>query len=231
MPTTRVLYLEPDPCLRRYMTRFMDECDGLEVVASVGSAVEALAVDLSHIDAAVVEVALRPWDISGFDVALTFRRRKPIGVVFFTYHPVPDIMTLSPASSKGGWSVLHKASELDPDDFTQVVQSTARGLNIVDPASQRLHRDQAASVLDRLTERQRQILTLASSGLDGNAIAGHLGLAAVTVRQELSRIYEVLVPDAGPGRDLRTTAVVRYLQAIQLAVTGDVDVPLVTQAM
>lgn len=231
MPTTRVLYLEPDPCLRRYMTRFMEECDGLEVVASVGSAVEALDVDVSHIDAAVIEVALRPWDISGLDVALAFRRRKPMGIVFFTHHPVPDLMALSQATSQGGWSVLHKASELDPDDFAQVLQSTARGLNIVDPASQRLHRKQAASVLDRLTERQRQILTLASGGLDGNAIAADLGLASVTVRQELSRIYEVLVPDAGPGRDLRTTAVVRYLQALQQAVTGDVERTIITRAM
>lgn len=231
MPTTRVLYLEPDPCLRRYMTRFMEECDGLEVIASIGSAAEALQFDLSHIDAAILEVALNPWDISGVDVALTFRRRRPIGIVFFTHHPVPELMATSSTSSQGGWSVLHKASELDPEDFAQVVTSTARGLNIVDPASQRLHRNHATSVLDRLTERQRQILTLASGGLDGNAIASDLGLAAVTIRQELSRIYEILVPDAGPGRDLRTSAVVRYLQALHQAVSRDADRGILTPAM
>lgn len=230
MPTTRVLYLEPDPCLRRYMTQFMEDCDGLEVAAAVGSAVEALEVDLSHIDAAVIEVALSPWDMSGFDIALALRRRKPIGIVFFTQHPVPDIMAGSQGPHQGGWSVLHKTSELDPVDFTHVVQSTARGLNFVDPASQRLQRRQAASLLSRLTERQRQMLTLASDGMDGKAIALDLGLAAVTVRQEFSRIYELLVPDAGPGRDLRTTAVVRYLRELQHGMRADVPRTAMTRA-
>ena len=220
MPTTRVLYVEPDPCLRGFMTRFMAQCEGLEVVAAVGSAEEALDLDMSHVDAAVIEVDLGPWSITGFDVALRIRSRRPIGIVFFTDHPVPDIGSMLPASQTSGWSILHKTAELDPELFAQAVQSTARGLNIVDPESQRRQRSRSAGVLDQLTERQRQILALAAGGLDGNSIAVELGLAPVTVRQELSRIYEVLVPDARPGRDLRTTAVVRYLQEVQRSGQG-----------
>ena len=43
MPTTRVIYLEPDPCLRRFMTTFLADCEEIEVVATVGSADEVLA--------------------------------------------------------------------------------------------------------------------------------------------------------------------------------------------
>ena len=215
MPTTRVVYLEPDPCLRGFMSRLMEECPGLEVAATVGCAEEALALDLSHVDAAVIEHDLGPWSITGFDVALQFRRRKPIGIVFFTNHAVPEVSSVLEPGQQLGWSVLHKGTEVDTDTFAQLVQSTAHGLNIVDPVAQRRQRAQSMGVIGQLSERQRRILNLAASGMDGNAIAGDLGLAPVTVRQELSRIYGLMVPDAAPGRDLRTTAVVRYLQELQ----------------
>lgn len=214
MTTTRVVYLEPDPCLRGFMSRLMSECPELEVVATVGSAEEALALDLNHVDAAVVEYALGPWSLTGLDVALEFRRRKRVGVVFFTNHTIPEVSSLLDPYQHQAWSVVHKAMDIGADYFAQVIQSTARGLNIVDPVSQRRKQTHEAGVVSRLTERQRRIMNLASGGKDGKAIAQELRLAPVTVRQELSRIYEVLVPDSAPGMDLRTTAVVRYLREL-----------------
>lgn len=221
MTTTRVIYLEPDPCLRGFMSRLMTERPELEVVSSVGTAEEALELDLSHVDAAVIEHALGPWSITGFDVALEYRRRKRVGVIFFTNHAVPELGSGLEPDQQQGWSVVHKAMDIDADYFAQVIQSTARGLNIMDPVAQRRQRAHGAGVVSRLSERQRRIMNLASSGRDGKAIAQELGLAPVTVRQELSRIYEILVSDSAPGMDLRTTAVVRYLRELQR-----VDVPL-----
>ena len=53
---------------------------------------------------------------------------------------------------------------------------------------------------------------LATTGVDATVIAGELELAPVTVRKELSKIYQILVPDPKPGTDLRTSAVLRYLR-------------------
>ena len=213
------------------MTTFLADCEEIEVVATVGSADEVLALDLSHVDVALLEMSLGPWSISGFEVALQLRWRKSLGIVFFTHHAVPDISTVVPAKHRNGWSIVHKASDLDAPRFSQILQSTARGLNIEDPASGRDRLRRSAGVLDSLTDRQRQILSLAAGGFDGKAIADDLGLAAVTVRQELSRIYSVLVPDAGPGRDLRTTAVVRYLQNLHDNGARGLEQALVTAAM
>lgn len=214
MPTTRLVYLEPDPCLRGLMLRLMGRCPGLEVVSTAATADEALALDLSHVDAAVVEQDLGPWSITGFDVALEFRRRKRVGVIFLTNHAVPEVGSLLGREQHQGWSVVHKSVDMDSEFFAHVIESTARGLNIVDPVSQRRQREHKAGVIDRLTERQRRIMNLASSGRDGRTIAEELGLAPVTVRQELSRIYALLVPDSTPGCDLRTMAVVRYLREL-----------------
>jgi hypothetical protein len=55
-------------------------------------------------------------------------------------------------------------------------------------------------------------MALASAGYDARAIAERLHLAHVSVRRELSRAYKVLVPDAEPGMDLRTGAVLEYMR-------------------
>lgn len=223
MPTTRLVYLEPDPSLRGFMSRLMNERPELEVVATAGTAEEALALDLSHVDVAVIEQSLGPWSVTGFDVALEFRRRRGIGIVFFTNSPVPEITSSHRPDHPQGWSVVHKAMDIEADYFAQVISSTARGLNIIDPVSQRRQRNRDTGVIGRLTPRQRRIMNLASGGLDGKAIAHELGLAPITVRQELSRIYELLIPDSAPGFDLRTTAVVRYLRELHVTDAPSLD--------
>ena len=63
-----------------------------------------------------------------------------------------------------------------------------------------------------LTDPDEAKRFVAATGVDASEIAAQLGYAAVTVRQELSRIYKILVPDPKPGTDLRTTAVLNYLR-------------------
>ena len=58
-------------------------------------------------------------------------------------------------------------------------------------------------------------MSLAANGLDGNSIARELSLAPITIRQELSRAYAVLIPNPEDGTDLRTSAVLRYLREIR----------------
>jgi DNA-binding NarL/FixJ family response regulator len=60
-------------------------------------------------------------------------------------------------------------------------------------------------------------MALVATGLDARAIAVELHLAHVSIRRELSNIYKILVPDAPPGTDLRTAAVLVYLQAAERA--------------
>jgi len=135
-----------------------------------------------------------------------------MGVVIFSQHVVPDYLDSLPESARWGWSYIEKRGNLDFEWLVDVLRSTARGLNVVDPNVQRARQEARPSVIESLTARQREILALASTGMDASAIATQLGLAPASVRQDLSRSYAVLVPDAGPGTDLRTAAVLRYLR-------------------
>ena len=211
---TRVLYVENDPTLRGIVSAMLRSSPQLEVVATCADATDALAeVDAGTLDVALLDLALGKQSLNGTELGLLLRERNPnIGIVIFTQHVVPDFVSSLPEDIQWGWSFVEKRGDLDIEALVDVLRSTARGLNVLDPGIQRARESAPPSVIDRLTARQREILALAATGLDATAVAAELNLAAVTVRQDLSRAYAVLVPDPPPGTDLRTSAVLRYLR-------------------
>jgi DNA-binding NarL/FixJ family response regulator len=110
-----------------------------------------------------------------------------------------------------GWSYVEKRADIDSDYLVKVLKATASGLSVVEPSIDEGQAPASVERLARLTSRQRQIMSLAATGIDANLIAERVGLASVTVRKELSECYKVLVPDAAPGTDLRTAAVVAWI--------------------
>lgn len=214
MRPTRVLYVENDPTLRGIVSAMLQSSPQLEVVATCADATEALAkVDAGILDVALLDLALGKQSLNGTELGLVLRERNPnIGIVIFTQHVVPDFVASLPDDIQWGWSFIEKRGDLDIDALVDVLRSTARGLNVLDPGIQRAREQASASVIDELTARQREILALAATGLDATVIATELGFAAVTVRQDLSKAYAVLVPNPPPGTDLRTSAVLRYLR-------------------
>jgi DNA-binding NarL/FixJ family response regulator len=78
--------------------------------------------------------------------------------------------------------------------------------------------------MSRLSPRQRQIMSLAATGVDANVIAERLGMRAVSVRKELSECYRVLVPDATPGTDLRTAAVLAWIDGRRMSTMDSHDI-------
>jgi len=211
---TRVLYVENDPALRGIVAAMLRSSPALEVVAACSDATEALAqVEAETLDVALLDLALGKHSLNGTELGLVLRERNPnVGIVIFTQHVVPDFVASLPEDIQWGWSFIEKRGDLDLDSLVDVLRSTARGLNVLDPGIQRAREKAPPSVIDKLTARQREILALAATGLDATAIAGELKLAAITVRQDLSKAYAILVPDPPPGTDLRTSAVLRYLR-------------------
>jgi len=209
-----VLYGENDTTLRRIVGTMLPSSPQLEGVATCADATEALAeVDAGILDAPLLDLALGKQSLNGTELGLVLRERNPnIGIVIFTQHVVPDFVSSLPEDIQWGWSFIEKRGDLDLEALVDVLRSTARGLNVLDPGIQRAREKAPRSVIDKLTARQREILGLAATGLDAPAIAAELNLAPVTVRQDLSKAYAVLVPSPPPGTDLRTSAVLRYLR-------------------
>ena len=223
MRATRVLYVENDPALRGIIGGILAAREELDLVGSFSSSEEVLSsFNALGADVALLDLELGEESLNGTELGLILRERNPnLGVVILSQHVVPDFLAGLPQEIQWGWSFMEKRGDLDMDRLVEVLRSTARGLNILDPAVQRTRQSVGPSPIESLTTRQREILALAATGMDATAIATELGLAAGSVRQELSRAYTILVPDPKPGTDLRTSAVLRYLRETRTyAVSG-----------
>ena len=208
---TRLLYVENDPVLRSMMTVLLAGLDGIEVAASVSDSTEALASE-ERFDVALLDWALGPNSLNGVQLGRALRERdENVGIVILSQHYAWDFHGGSGRVSMG-WSYVEKRADIDTAYLTKVLKATASGLSVVEPAMDQGQAPASAERLGRLSVRQRQIMSLAASGVDANVIAERIGLAAVTVRKELSECYRILVPDPAPGTDLRTAAVVAWIE-------------------
>lgn len=210
----RVLYVEDDPALRGILSAILGGRRDLDVVATAGSPAEALAqADTTAFDVALLDLSLGDDNMSGIELGMALRDRWPeVGVVILSQYRVPAFLTRFAEGQRHGWSYILKRADLHPNYLSDVLHSTARGLNVVDPQMVNSQMTDEQPAVSLLTRRQRDIMALAAEGLDAPTVARRLDLTHGVVRQELSRCYQVLVPDPPDGADLRTLAVLRYVR-------------------
>ena len=75
--------------------------------------------------------------------------------------------------------------------------------------------DANLSRYQELTSRQRSIISLLAQGITVQEISLRLDLSYAYVRKELSRAYDTLLPDAAEGEDLKTLAILKYLELVK----------------
>jgi two-component system response regulator DesR len=213
---TRLLYVENDPVLRAMMSTLLSGLPGFEVVASVGGSAEALACELP-MDVALLDWALGPESLNGVELGHALRKRdENIGIVILSQHYAWDFHGAQGAVDMG-WSYVEKRVNLDSAYLAKVLKATAAGLSVVEPSIERGRAPENMERLNALSRRQRQIMSIAATGVDANVIAERLDMRAVSVRKELSECYRILVPDAAPGTDLRTAAVIAWIDSRRMS--------------
>ncbi len=209
--TLRILYLEDDPVLRELLSGLLRDHPRVSEVLAYGDPRDVLdAASTLDVDVALLDLALGETKASGVEVGIALRGPHPeLPIVVFSQHAIASVEDILPPRHRGAWSFLQKTGRFDVDELIRAIDATVDGASRVEIAQVD---GVSASALQQLTPRQREIMALASTGLDARAIADRLFLAHVTVRSELSRTYRVLVPNAPPGTDLRTAAVLEYLR-------------------
>jgi DNA-binding NarL/FixJ family response regulator len=123
-----------------------------------------------------------------------------------------------PKAMRAGWSFFDKSAEMDLCDYVAILKATASGKgnweNVLQQDS--TSQESEASVFFALTPSQRSIMSLSAQSRSPQVIAEQLGLSYSYVRKELSRAYAVLLPNAQPGDDLKTAAVLKYLDLMRI---------------
>ena len=206
-----MIYVENDPALRGIITQLLDQRPEIEVLLATGIAHEALDQRIAEqADVALLDLALGSSQMNGIDLGLALRSLNDnIGIVIHSQYRLDTVARTVPPEALIGWVTLAKSGELPIEELVQTLRDAARGMTMTETPAD----DAAASPLEDLTIRQRAVMGMAASGVKSTEIARRLRISHDAVRQDLSRAYRVLVPDADPDADdLRTRAVLAYLE-------------------
>lgn len=216
MRQLKLIFIENDAALRRLLGAMLAEAEGVEVLGTFGRAEEVFGrADVRTADAALIDFALDRDGLNGVEVGVALRSlNEHIGVVIYSQYSVKPLINRVPQSMQSGWSFIEKNSDMAAEDYIKVLSETAAGKGNWQTVVSKTEdlRSTGISALLALTSRQRTIMDLAAQGRSASEIALDLDISYAYVRKELSRAYSVLLPTASSAVDLKTSAVLKYLE-------------------
>jgi two-component system response regulator DesR len=221
MRPIRVMYVENDSALRRILGEMLAQSPRLELISSCANSDDALdRATVRGADVALVDFSLDQNGLNGIELGIALRNiNEHIGVVVYSQYSVSQMVSRVPKAMRHGWSFFDKSAEMSIDDYVDILRFTASGNGNWESVSagEVTKVEAQSSIYFQLSPQQRSIMSLSAQGKSAKEIATQLGLSYSYVRKELSRSYAVLLPDAAPSDDLKTTAVLKYMELMRLA--------------
>ena len=214
MRPSRVIYVENDPALLGIMTTSLSGYAEIELLATYLSPADALDRDvISRADVALLDLNLGPSTLSGIELGIALRSiHEHIGLVVYSQYSMVDLARRVPEGMRDGWSFIPKSPSMNLDEVVRVLVETARGMShgflVPDVSAD----SPSGPSLNRLTPRQRVIMSLMSSGVSSKSIADQVGCSYEALRQELTICYRVLAPATTDLEDRRVKAILTYLE-------------------
>jgi two-component system response regulator DesR len=181
----RVLLAEDMDMIRGALVALLSLEHDLDVVAEVASGEEILPAALKHRpDVAVIDIDLPGKD--GLTAAVEIHQQVPeCRTLMLTSLGRAGIVRRALAAHVGGFLLKDAPS----DNLASGIREVAAGRRVVDP---QLAMSAWDSEQSPLTDRELEILRLASAGQDPVDIAGELFLSPGTVRNHLTSIINKL---------------------------------------
>ncbi|MEU5871915.1 response regulator transcription factor [Glycomyces sp. NPDC047369] len=211
----RVVIAEDSVLLREGLARLM-EIGGIEVIDTVGDA-EALlrSVERDCPDLVVADVRMPPdQSDEGVRAALVLRRRYPDLAILMLSQYVEERYAVELLTGQmRGIGYLLKDRVADVEEFLDSLRRIADGGTALDPEviSQLLVR-RDGDELDRLTPREREVLSHMAEGRSNAGIAGVLFLSEGAVSKHINAIFSKLgLPPTDSG-NRRVLAILKFLQ-------------------
>jgi DNA-binding NarL/FixJ family response regulator len=213
----RIVIAEDDALLREGLALLL-RAEGLDVVATASTPAEFLvAVDEHKPDVAIVDVRMPPTHTNeGIVAAGEARRRLPgLSVLVLSAYVEQAFATelLVDGAERLGYLLKERVGRVD--EFLTALHRVADGGTAVDPdvIGQLLARSRPDAALDRLTPREKDVLSLMAQGLGNVAIAERLFVSEGAVHKNIRSIFSKLDLNPADRVDRRVTAVLRYLES------------------
>lgn len=216
----RILLVDDSVLLREGIASLLDEFDDIEVVGQAGDAVALVAtVTATEPDLVLLDIRMPPTHtIEGIEAATELRRVHPsVGVVVMSQYIEPDAAAELLSGTDGHFGYLLKDRITDVDSFADTLRRVAAGETAIDPELVRrlVRRQRLGNPIDRLSAREREVLSAMAEGRSNAGIARELQLNGKTVETHVRNIFAKL--DLAPEQDdhRRVRAVVTWLDAAE----------------
>ena len=211
----RIVIAEDSVLLRAGITRLLTDA-GFDVVAAVGDAGALVdVVGRLHPDLAVVDVRMPPtFTDDGLRAAIAIRERQPtVAILVLSQYVEERYAADLLATQTTGIGYLLKDRVADLDVFLEAVRRVAAGGTALDPevVAQLLLRRQDRPT-DRLTAREREVLSLMAEGRSNAGIAECLVVSESAVAKHINSIFTKLDLSPTEGDHRRVLAVLRFLE-------------------
>ncbi len=200
----RVLLADDHKIVRAGIRQFLEQDPQIQVIAEASDGKEACElIEKQPPDVIVLDIQMPK--MSGIEVTRWIRARHlTTGVLILTaYDDDPYVQAVLQAGANG---YVMKSAE--PQEIVQGVLDVYNGKSVLDATLaqklfSRLAKSEENAIVEPLTERELEVLTLTSKGLTNKVIAVQLGISDRTVQNHLANIFSKLQAEN------RTEAVMR----------------------
>ncbi|GAB3897371.1 response regulator transcription factor [Kibdelosporangium lantanae] len=195
----RVLLVDDQALIRAGFRMLLDATDDIEVVGEAGDGAEAITVAATS-RADVILMDIRMPGVDGLEATRRIASDEDLAgvrVLILTTYEADDYVYQALRAGAAGFLI----KDTDPADLVQAVRVVAAGEALLSPRiTRKLIADIASRPephattyrIDRLTDRERQVLTLVATGLANDEIAARLHVSPLTAKTHVSRIMTKL---------------------------------------
>ncbi|MBU0593975.1 MAG: response regulator [Gammaproteobacteria bacterium] len=195
--TVRVLLIDDHTLFRKGLAELLERNEQISVAGVAGSAVEArkLLAELKP-DVMVTDLHMQPEDGLSLLLQLQQEGNTIPTLVLTVSNAEEDLANVLRAGARG-----YLLKDMEPDDVADAIVRAARGETVVAPSMtmklvgllQNNHpATQPSSLLDLLTQREREILSHLALGESNKVIARQLDISHDTVKLHVRHILSKL---------------------------------------
>lgn len=198
----RVLLVDDQPLVRAGFAMVIDSQPDLEVVAQAVDGIEAVEQVRAHRpDVVLMDVRMPRMDgIEATRQILALAgERSTLRVVMLTTFDLDEYVQAAIRVGASGFLL----KDAEPEHMLSAIRTVHRGDAVIAPsATKRLlgiiasatpaEQRADAAILDRLTDREREVLVLIAQGATNQEIGAHLFVAEATVKTHIGRILAKL---------------------------------------
>lgn len=213
----RVVLAEDNTLLREGIARLLERADDIDLVgvAADRPELEALIEKMSP-DLVVTDIRMPPTGTDeGIQIAEQLRRQRPeVGVVVLSQYADPAYALALLEGGSEGRAYLLKERVSEVDELLAAIREVAAGGSVIDSKVVEAlvwSKRPSSSDLDRLTPREREILSEMAQGKSNSAIAATLVLSTRAVEKHTNSIFSKLGLSEEMDMNRRVKAVLLYL--------------------